>query len=131
MKITATPIPSGAAITLGDDSAGDYIIDPAPMPVERRRAQVEELALAEQVFVAGRGNRETSFSWTVSRQHADLATVAEFVWGHAASVPVDCSLVVTQDAGSVTFATAVMVEVGIVEITGLNTKTRYRVIGVG
>jgi hypothetical protein len=129
MKITAAPTPNGTSVTLGDDSVGDYIVDPAPMPVEQRRAQVEELAMADEVFATGRGNRQTSFSWTVSREHADLASVAAFVWGHAASVPVDCSLAVSQDAGTVTFSTAVIVEVGIVEITGLNTKTRYRVTG--
>ena len=129
MKIVATPLPSGTAITLGDDSVGDYIIDPPPMPVERREAQVEDLALADQAFAQGRGNRVTSFSWTVSRQHADLATVAQFVWSHAASVPLNAALTVTQDAGSATFAAAVITEVAIVEVSGLNTKTRYRVTG--
>jgi len=129
MKIIVTPLPAGAPLTLGDDSVGDYIIDPPPLPVERRRAQVEDLALADRGFAAGRGNRMTSFSWTVSRQHADLAAVAQFVWGHAATVPVDAAVAVTQDAGTVTFATAVIAEVGLVEVTGLNTKTRYQVTG--
>jgi len=129
MKIIVTPLPSGTPLTLGDDSVGDYIIDPPPLPVERRRAQVEELALAERVFAAGRGNRATSFSWTVSRQHADLASVAQFIWSHAASVPVDAAIAVTQDSGTVSFASAVIAEVSLVEVTGLNTKTRYQVTG--
>ena len=129
MKIVATPLPSGTALTLGDDSVGEYIVDPPPLPVERRRAQVEELALADRVFAIGRGNRATSFSWTVSRQHADLASVVAFVWGHAAAVPVDAAIAVTQDNGTVTFTSAVIAEVGIVEVSGLTTRTRYRVTG--
>ena len=129
MQIIVTPFDGSDPLTLGDDSVGDYIVDPPPLPVERRQAQVEELALADAVFVKSRGNRVATFSWTVSRQHASPAAVAQFVWGHAATVPEDVSVQINQDSASVTFSPAVITEVAIVEVAGLNTQTRYRVTG--
>ena len=45
VQIIATPIPSATAVTLGDDDSGDYIIDPPPIPVEKRQVQIEQLVL--------------------------------------------------------------------------------------
>ena len=68
MKIVATPLPSGSPITLGDDSAFNYIVDPIPMPQQRREVQVEGLMMGAAVYLAspGSGNVQTSFNWTVS-----------------------------------------------------------------
>ncbi|MGA2864688.1 MAG: hypothetical protein ABSF95_09390 [Verrucomicrobiota bacterium] len=129
MKIVATPLPSGSAITLGDDSVGDFIVDPPPLPVERRQLQQEALAFAEREFATGRGNRRTGFSWTVARVHADQATATGFVWGHAAGVPMNCSLEVQEAEGAWSFSSAVIVEVAVIEQSGVSTKVRYTVQG--
>ncbi len=131
MKIVATPIPGATAVTLGDDDSGDYIIDPPPTPVEKRQVQVEQLALAPRVFANGLGNRETSFSWTVARIHADLPAAVAFVWDHAASVPLNCSLAIDDPDTTLvaSFSSAVIVEVACLEQTGISTKFRYSVQG--
>ena len=129
MKIIATPIPAAASITLGDDSAGDYILDPPPLPVERRQFQQEALAFGTRQFAAGRGNAQTSFSWTVARLHADQPSADGFAWGHAAAVPVNCSLVVIDAGGTWSFSSAVITEVAIVDQSGISTRTRYVVQG--
>jgi hypothetical protein len=128
MKIVATPIPAASPVTLGEDAAGDYIIEP-PQPVERREVQSEGLAFADTKFVTGRGNREYSFSWVVARQHADQEAAEGFTWGHAATVPMNCSLAITDAPGAPNFSSAVIVEVAIVELKGQSTKTRYTVQG--
>jgi hypothetical protein len=129
MQIIATPIPTATAVTLGDDSVGDFIIDPPPLPAERRQAQVEQLAMAARVFANGLGNRATSFCWTVARVHADQPTADGFVWGHAAAVPMNCSLAVNDAGGTWNFSSAVIVEVACVEQAGISTKFRYTVQG--
>ena len=127
MQIIATPLPSGAAVTLGDDATGDYIVDPQPLPVERRAAQVESLAFAARKVAIGRGNRQTSFSWTVARLHASLAAADTFAWNHAAGVPVNCSLQITVGTTVLTYSSAVIDDVTITEQLGKSTKTRYTV----
>ena len=131
MQIIATPSPSAAAVTLGDDSAGDFIIDPPPLPAEKRQVQLEPLALAARVFANGLGNRATSFSWTVARVHANQPTADGFVWGHAATVPMNCSLAVNDPDGTTiaSFSSAVIVEVTCLEQHGISTKFRYTVQG--
>ncbi len=129
MKIVATPIPSGTAVTLGDNSVGDFIIDPPPLPVERRQVQEEPLVMADRAWATGRGNRHTSWSWTVARLHADQPTADAFVWTHGPSVPINCSLQITDPGGTWNFSSAVIEEVAIIEQTGVSTKTRYTVRG--
>jgi hypothetical protein len=129
MKIIATPIPAAAPVTLGDDSVGDYITDPPPLPIERRDLQQEALAFGSRKFATGRGNAETSFSWTVARVHADQPSADGFVWGHALSVPVNCTLSVMDATTTWTFASAVIVEVACVEQTGISTRFRYTAQG--
>jgi hypothetical protein len=131
MQIIATPIPTATAVTLGDDAAGAYIIDPPPVPVEKRQIQIEQLVLEPRAFANGLGNAQTSFSWTVARIHADQPTADAFVWGHAATVPMNCSLAINDPDGTAigNFSTAVIVEVACVEQTGISTKFRYSVQG--
>lgn len=131
MQIIATPIPSATAVTLGDDDSGDYIIDPPPIPVEKRQVQIEQLVLEPRIFANGLGNAETSFSWTVARIHADLPAAVAFVWGHAATVPMNCSVAIEDPDGTAiaSFSSAVIVEVACIEQTGISTKFRYTVQG--
>ena len=127
MKIVATGI-DATVITLGDDSVGDYIVDPPPMPSERRDVQVEGLAFGDRKFSKGRGNRATSFAWTVCRVHDSGTAACLFAWNHARLVPVDCSLLVDGPVCA-SYSRAVITEVAVVDITGTNTKIRYTVEG--
>jgi hypothetical protein len=132
MKIVATPLPSGSPITLGDDSAYNYIVDPVPMPSQRREVQVEGLMMGSAAYVAspGLGNVQTSFTWTVSWQFANLSTACSFVWSHPAAVPINCSIVVTDDSGAnTTFSAAVISAVEVVGQSGLNVTVKYSAIG--
>ena len=116
-------------MTLGDDSSGDFIVDPPPLPVEKRQLQEELLALADRTFATSRGNRSTAFSWTVARWHADQPTADAFLWTHAASVPENCSLQITDAGGAWNFSSAVIIEVAALEQTGVSTRFRYTVQG--
>jgi hypothetical protein len=138
MKITATDtVGALGTITLGDESSTasgfsgpDLILDPPPMLVERRAAQIEEIAFGARVFAAGRANAETSFSWTVQRAHADQDHAGAFVFTHAAAVPVTCSLQVYLDDGTLhTFSTALITEVACIAWNNISTVFRYSVKG--
>lgn len=129
MKITVNPVPSGTAVVLGDDSAGAYIVDPPPMPAERRVAQVEALYEANAVFAKGRGNRSVSFFWTVARDHADAITAAAFALNHCKDVPIDCTIDVLNGSTTTSFIQAVIEEVTCVDLTGKSTRFRYSVVG--
>ena len=132
MTITVTPLSpeTGDAINLGDDDSGDVIVDPPPLPNTRRAVQTETLAFSEYEFVMGRGNRVRWFSWTVSRQHVDEATAADFVHQHEGSVPVNCSILIDGgDAGTWSYTSAVMAEVNFTEHYGTATTCRYVVTG--
>jgi hypothetical protein len=118
-------------ITLGDDATGDFIIDPPPVPTERRQVQIEQLCLAPRVFANGVGNRQTDFTWTVARQHSSQAVADAFTFTHAASVPLNASIVINDPDGTAvaSFSSAVISEVACVERTGISTKFRYAVEG--
>jgi hypothetical protein len=130
MKITAHDAEDVLSdIDLGDDDAGDIIIDPIPLPVEQRKVQITPLFRGEHPFVAGRGNRTLAFSWVVSRVHADLATAVAFVWAHAAAVPINVELDVIEGSSTVSY-TGVMTEVAAIEQVGVSTLFRYQMQGL-
>jgi hypothetical protein len=118
-------------ITLGDDAAGAFIIDPPPIPAEKRQVQTEQLALSPRIFANGVGNRATSFSWTVARVHATQGAADTFVWTHAASIPLNASIVLNDPDGAevASFTSAVVSEVTCTEQSGISTKFRYAVEG--
>ncbi len=118
-------------MTLGDDGTGDFIVDPPPIPVERRQAQIERLVLEARVFANGVGNAQVSFSWTVARQHGTQGAADAFVWTHAGEVPLNCAVAVNDPDGAAiqSFTSAVIVEVACVEQTGCSSKFRYTVQG--
>lgn len=130
MKITATDLDGVLSpIVLGDDANGDIIVDPQPLPAETRTVQVTPLFRADQPFIRGRGNRVVSFAWVVSRAHANVATAVAFVWGHAALVPNNVSLVIADGSGAGTY-TGVITGVVCLENYGLATVFRYSATGV-
>lgn len=130
MKIDVTDLESVlSAITLGDDSAGDYIIDPAPLPKEVRSAQVSPISLAGRVFAKGRGNRRVSWSWTVEREHTTATAASQFVFAHPALVPINAGVTVTLPSATVTFTSAVITSVECVKNAGRTTQFRYTIDG--
>ena len=130
MKIIVTDLAGvQAALTLGDDSVGDYIVDPPPVPTETRQAQHEPLAFGARQFSYGRGNALIKFSWTVERVHADIPTSTLFAWNHAAVVAWNVSIAIMSPTVVATFMSAVIPEVAVLEQCGCSTKTRYTAEG--
>jgi hypothetical protein len=136
MKITATDtVGSLGTVTLGDESATatgfvgpDVILDPPPLPVERRQAQIEPIAFGARVFAAGRGNAETSFSWTVQRAHNTQDLAGAFVFEHAALVPLTCSLQVYLDDGTEhVYSAGYIVEIACLAWNNISTVFRYSI----
>ncbi len=126
MQIALTDLDGALDITLGDDAAGDVIVDPPLMPKEARAAQIRPLAFAPRVFAKGRGNRSTSFNWTVARSHEDEATAAAFSREHAADVPINASM---QIDGVDAYSRLVIVDVECIELYGTATTFRYSADG--
>jgi hypothetical protein len=116
-------------VVLGDDEeAGDFIIDPPPLPSEHRKAQITPLFRGTNPFTWGRGNRSISFRWTVSRNHASADAAGTFLRGHAATVPINVTLVVTDGIGTDTYM-GVMTEVTAVGRLGRETVFAYAIDG--
>ena len=130
MTITATPLAGGAAVTLGDETAGDIITDPPALPQSKIQVQTEVMFGAADVFVASLGNAEMTFSWVVLSTLANMAAVYTWQWGRAAAVPRACSLSIVQDATTTNFSQAIIEEVTIAKISGLSVWTKYVARGV-
>ena len=130
MKITAKDAEGVLAdVVLGDDEgAGDFIIDPPPLPAERRRMQVTALFRGVNPFSYGRGNRSMSFRWTVSRNHASADAAGQYMRWHARAVPINVELVVVDGVNTDTYV-GVMVEVSAVGRTGRETVFGYTIDG--
>ena len=116
-------------VVLGDDEgAGDFIIDPPPLPSEKRKVQITELFRAANPFAWGRGNRATSFRWTVSRNHASDDIAGAFARRHAAQVPINVVLTVSEGAFTDVY-TGVIPEVTVGERLGRETVFGYAIEG--
>ena len=130
MKIVAKDAEGVLAdVVLGDDEgAGDFIVDPPPLPAERRRMQVTALFRGVNPFSYGRGNRSVAFRWTVSRNHASADVAGQFMRWHASAVPINVRLVV-QDGNYQDTYSGVMVVVAAVGWTGRETVFGYTIDG--
>jgi hypothetical protein len=130
MKIIITDLTGVvAALTLGDDSAGNYIVDPPPVPIESRVVQNEPLAFGSRQFSYGRGNALTRFSWSVEWLFATNSAAAQFAWAHSSSVAWNVSIAIEGPPVWATFSSACMSEVAIVEQCGCAVKARYTADG--
>ena len=125
-----TPDQGGSPeVVLGDDDDGDIIVDPPPMPDTKRRVQSDPLAGGVRERVIGRGNRSTSFSWSVARDHGDAGTADEFVHEHDGQVPVNCQITITEEETVSIYTAAVISKVSCIEHFGQATVFRYSVEG--
>ena len=77
----------------------------------------------------GRGNRLTSFSWRVARNHADEATAEAFAHQHENNVPVNCSIQMSNQGIVTQYVSAVITKVECVERYGCATTFLYQVEG--
>ncbi len=85
------------------------------------------MAGGARVFAKGRGNRQANFSWTVEREHADLATAQAFSFNHAALVPINVSVAITSP--TVGYSSGVISAVECVKVSGRTTQFRYTIEG--
>lgn len=98
-----------------------------------RLVQVAELVRAETVQVFGRGNRKTTVTFDVSREHADVRTSETFILGHATNVPE--SGLITFEAisasGALTrrYLNAAVCSVVDCSYAGVTTVHTYQIIG--
>ena len=130
MKITAKDADGVLPdVILGDDEgAGDFIIDPPPLPLERRSVQITPLFRGTHPFSRGRGNRSIAFRWTVSRNHASGEAAGLFMRWHANTVPINVTLVV-RDGNYEDRYSGVMAEVAAAGRMGLETVFSYTIDG--
>jgi hypothetical protein len=116
-------------VVLGDDDAGDAIVDPPLLPSVQRPVQTVELAFSDQQFAVGRGNRLRSFNWTVARDHGDAASATAFLHNHEGGVPINCQLNILTESGAWLYVSAVITGVPFKEHYGRATTCQYMVVG--
>ena len=134
MKIVAWPVDTvtqattGSPITLGDDSAGCYVVGGQPRVIPAK-PQIEDLAFSATIFRAARGNAETRVEWEVSREHASIAVAFAFEWDHGAAVPGYCHLQFIEGTTKRYLAFAVLTSADESEPRNKSTKFRYVAVG--
>lgn len=137
MKIVIhDPSSTFSDITLGQDGASggtDVFVDPAPMPKERRATQIEDLAFGSEPFVANRGNRRVSLTWTVERIHASQDAAQTFITTHADGVPYGVTVTLnwyTDDGTEKSYTGGSITQVDCVLWTNILTRFSYTVEGL-
>lgn len=132
MKITITPHALGAKpVTLagtGAESVSGLVV------ANQRATQLMEYLRADERDVVARGNRGTTLSFSVTRQHAGIREAETFVVTHGAELPPEGLLTVTA-AGS-NGATAELYMDAVLESEegrhiGCTTIFNYRLLGRG
>lgn len=112
----------------GRESAADLRIEAV------RSVQVDEGVRAEQVSTRDRMNRQTSMSFTTSREHASLAAAFTFTVEHAEAVlgrsgVLEVETLQTTGAPSVRFMRRALVTTVRVAQVGVRTFASYQIIG--
>lgn len=115
------------ATTLGDDAAGDFILDDGGQ--HQRVVQQEPLAGGTAPFTAARGNHSNQRSFTVSKEHADLATAKAWFNRHPDELADSGELRITEGTDVDRMPDAVLVSVDRVQLTGRSTVLRYQFTG--
>jgi hypothetical protein len=113
-------------ITLGNDDAEDFVIDPPPLPDSGREPQIDRGAFADRQFAVSRYNRLTEFVWKVARTHDSIDDAWAFMQGHDALVPNNASMTVN---GQEAYSSLVIARVKAVEWVGIATVFEYHVTG--
>ncbi|MEN6533032.1 MAG: hypothetical protein ABFD89_05175 [Bryobacteraceae bacterium] len=127
--VTGEAAAGATGVVLGDDAAGDVIVDPPLLVKVRRSTEERELAFSENEFAIGRGNRVRGFGWMVSREHETAAAAIDFHHGHEADVPMNCKIQIEDLGVRVEYSRAVVSAVEFVEHYGRATTVRYTVTG--
>jgi hypothetical protein len=124
------PSPVGAG-------APDVVLDPLPLPSEKRAVQHENLAFGDVAFSAERGNREVSLQFSVQSFFASRDTAMIWVLGPnsaADAVPpgANYDLMFTSDDGDSTaiYANGALAEVEVVSWVGPNCTVRWSFEGL-
>jgi hypothetical protein len=90
--------------------------------------QVEPLYGAANIFVRDAGNRQWNLSFAVTRQHASPDAALLYLSTHAAALPNNVDLQITQGADTIYLVNALMTSFEPEEPTGLSTTIRYQFV---
>lgn len=114
--------------TLGDDSAGDFIL--AQGGPHQRLVQQDPLVQdAGAPLTQPRGNYSNQLSYAVSKQHASAAAAKAWFHRHPDELPAAGELRITEGTDADSMADAVLQNVERVELTGRSTVMRYTFTG--
>ncbi len=113
--------------TLGDDTAGDLILDDGGG--HARVVQQEPLAGGNAPFTQARGNHSNQRGFTVSKEHATLAAAVDWWNNHPDVLPESGALTITESTVVCVMADAVLQAVERVNLTGRSTILRYQFVG--
>lgn len=114
------------SVTLGDDAAGDYILDSGGS--HQRIVQQTPLAGGSAPFFAPRGNATNQRSFTISKEHATIDAAALW-WNEHPDTLADTDTLTITEGASVSTMTALLVAVQRGELTGKSTTLSYQFIG--
>ncbi len=113
--------------TLGDDAAGDFIIDDGG--THQRVVQQTPLLGGSEPFIAARGNNSNTRGFTISKEHATLAEAKAWFNRHPDTLPGSGGLWITEGTDIDLMTNAVLVSVERVSLTGKSTTLRYTFTG--
>lgn len=123
ITIRTAAVGGGAYSAFVDETAGDVIAGfKAAM---RALVQNEPLYGSETPFIASRGNRGFTLSFSVSRVHTDPEAAASFLRDHPASIPDQLDLKIVQGAVTSYAAAAALETIEPDEPTGRSTTIHY------
>jgi hypothetical protein len=117
------------------DSGPDVILDPLPMPKEKRATQIEPLAFGNVPFAAERGNRTVTLQFTVQSFFSTRDKAMAWALGSTASpsaadnIPpgANYDVLFTSDdgAGASKFGNGATAAIDVVSWVGTNVTVRY------
>lgn len=113
--------------TLGDDDAGDFILDDGGS--HQRVVQQTPLAGGSAPFTTARGNHSNQRSFSIAKEHADAKTAVAWWNNHPDSLPDSGVLKVTESDKICLMNDAVLVSVDRLSLTGKSTTLRYQFTG--
>jgi hypothetical protein len=132
LAVEAANLASGSLTPVGD-AGPDVILDPLPLPKEKRAVQIENLSFANVAFAAERGNRTVTLEFHVQSFFTTRDKAMAWVMGTSASaadsVPpgANYDVLFTSDDGASTskYGNGATSAIDVVSWVGTNVTVRY------